>query len=432
MSRNGFGNVCGIALLALLICASPARSQQNSALLSENNSETPRTDSVSVASIAETNAPPADPAATPPDPIQPGKSATTDGAPSMKWFHSKGVEFHAILKAEGSSNFRSGFSGDGTDFRSLVETSMGIDMQKAISWPGAQVQASFHDYFGSNATEQLMGDAQGFSNIDSYPMNRIYELWFQQFLAQSKLRIKLGRIDANTEFAYVENATDFLNSSMGFSPTILDMHTYPNPRLGAVAAFAPGKFLSISAAIFQCQPSGSMVLTEAVARWKISSRASPGRLALGFWIHPHMQDGLYGTQASGVHGYYAVLEQTLWKRGSEVDDDSRGIRAFAQWGDTNPLFNGIAHHLGMGFEWTGAFSQRPADVVGLGITTISLGQDYYGDVSAGRERSIETFYKVPVRTWLSFTPDFQWIVNPSGSLERPRTLAGTMRMVISF
>ena len=119
----------------------------------------------------------------------------------MKWFHSKGVEFHAILKAEGSSNFHSGFSGDGTDFRSLVETVMGVDMQKAIGWQGAQVQASFHDYFGSNATERLMGDAQGFSNIDSYPMNRIYELWFQQSLAQSELRIKLGRIDANTEFA---------------------------------------------------------------------------------------------------------------------------------------------------------------------------------------------------------------------------------------
>jgi carbohydrate-selective porin OprB len=309
---------------------------------------------------------------------------------------------------------------------------MGIDMQKAIGWPGAQVQASFHDYFGSNATEMLMGDTQGFSNIDSYPMNRIYELWFQQSLAQSKLRIKLGRIDANTEFAYVENATEFLNSSMGFSPTILDMHTYPNPRLGAVVAFAPGKFLSVSTAVFQCMPSGSMVLTEAGTRWKITSRAAPGRLAVGFWIHPHKLDGFYGTQASGVHGYYAVLEQTIWKRTGEVDDDSRGIRAFAQWGDANPLFNGIAHHLGTGFEWTGAFSRRSADVVGLGLTNVWLGEDYDRDVSAGREHSIETFYKVPIRTWLSLTPDFQWIVNPSGSLERPRALAATVRMVISF
>jgi carbohydrate-selective porin OprB len=350
----------------------------------------------------------------------------------MKWFHSKGVEVHASLKAEASSNFHSGFSGDGTDYRGLVETTMGIDMQKAIGWSGAQVQASFHDYFGSNATERLMGDTQGFSNIDTYPMNRIYELWFQQSLAHSKLRIKLGRIDANTEFAYVENATEFLNSSMGFSPTILDMHTYPNPRLGAVVAFAPGKFLSVSAAIFRCMPSGSMVLGEAGTRWKISSRASAGRLAVGFWIHPHTLDGFHGTQTFGVHGFYAVLEQTLWKRASEIDDDSRGIRAFAQWGDSNPWFNGITRHVGTGFEWTGAFSQRPADVVGLGFTRVRLGEDSDRDVSTGRERSIETFYKVPVRSWLSFTPDFQWIVNPSGSLERPRALAGTMRMVISF
>ena len=62
---------------------------------------------------------------------------------------------------------------------------------------------------------------------------------------------------------------------------------------------------------------------------------------------------------------------------------------------------------------------RPADVIGLGLTNVWLGEDYDRDVSTGREHSIETFYKLPVRTWLSFTPDFQWIVNPSGSLERP-------------
>jgi carbohydrate-selective porin OprB len=342
------------------------------------------------------------------------------------------VEFHASLKSEASGDLQSGFSGPGTNFRGLLETDMGVDLHKAAGWRGAQVFASFHDYFESNTADGLMGNAQGFSNIDSYPVNRIYELWFQQSLAQDKLRMKVGRIDANTEFARVENAGEFLNSSMGYSPTILYMNSYPHPRSGAVVVFAPVKFFSYSSGIFRCLPGGSMVLNEAGTRWRISDRFSGGRLAFGFWIHPNTLNGFNGISEAGVHGYYAVLEQTLWKRAGEIDDDARGIRAFAQWGDANPWFSGVARHLGTGFEWAGAFSRRPSDVIGWGITTIQFGQDSNQNDLAGRERAIETFYKVPLKSWLSLTPDLQWIVNPSGSLERQRAIAATMRMVISF
>ena len=40
---------------------------------------------------------------------------------------------------------------------------------------------------------------------------------------------KAGRIDANTEFAALHASEEFLNSSMGYSPTIWGMPTYPLP-----------------------------------------------------------------------------------------------------------------------------------------------------------------------------------------------------------
>jgi porin len=423
---------CTVAVLAYASCATCAQSQVNVTPSSENSPADLQIDKMTSISAGATGNLSIDSATLPPVSSPSGKSVLHDVASTTKWLHNNGLEFHAALKAEASSNFHSGFSRGGTDYRSLLETDLSVDMQKAVGWPGAQVQASFHDYFGSDATDELTGDVQGFSNIDSYPLNRIYELWFQQTLAERKLRVKLGRIDANTEFAYVENAADFLNSSMGYSPTILDMHSYPNPRLGAMIGFAPEKFLSASLAVFRCMPSGSMMLSEVGTRWRISRRVSVGRLATGFWIHPHTLSGFGGQTASGVHGYYAVLEQTLWKRANEIDDDSRGVRAFAQWGDANPWFNGIAHHFGVGGEWTGAFPRRSLDVVGVGVTTGWLGQDCDRDVNAGRERSIETFYKLPVRAWLSLTPDLQRIINPSGSLVRPREWAGSLRMAISF
>lgn len=70
--------------------------------------------------------------------------------------------------------------------------------------------------------------------------------------------------------------------------------------------------------------------------------------------------------------------------------------------------------------------------MGVGVTTVWLGQDFDRDVNAGREQSIEAFYKLPVRTWLSLTPDLQRIINPSGSVVRPGEWAGSLRMAIAF
>jgi porin len=335
-------------------------------------------------------------------------------------------------KGRSVEHFHGGFSANGIGYRSLLETAINVDLSKSLGWQGAQISASFHDYFDLDGSEAPIAEVQTYSNIDADQGNRIYELWFEQILAHQRIRIKFGRIDANTEFANVENATEFLNSSMGFSPTIQDMNTYPDLRLGALAAYTPNKFISVSAGIFRCLPSGSLVLGEAGTRWKISRRAAAGRLAVGFWAHPHSLEAFDGTTSSGVHGYYAVAEQTLWKRVDEIDDDARGIRAFIQWGNANPWFNEIANHLGEGFEWTGTFSRRPEDVIGLGVSTVWLGKDVDRSVSVGREHAIETFYMVHLQPWLSLTPDLQWIVNPSGSLDRPLAIAGSMRMVISF
>jgi carbohydrate-selective porin OprB len=377
---------CTAILFLYMSCAPWAMGQEISASSDSATSSMRGIETISVTSSTVTIEDSTDSSSQPSMLDQPRNLIPHKVAETSAWLRSKGLEFHLSSKTEASSNFHSGLSSNGTDERGLLETSASVDLQKAFGWTGGQLNISFHDYFGSNGTDRLMHDQQGYSNIDAYPANRIYELWFQQSLAETKVRFKLGRIDANTEFAYVENASEFLNSSMGFSPTILDIHTYPELRLGAVAAYRPTKFLSISTGVFRCMPSGSMVLGEIGTRWRVSRRVSIGRLAVGTWVHPHTLNGFDGRTGMGVHGDYVVAEQTLWKRASEIDDDSRGIRAFAQWGNADQWFSGVTRHLGTGFEWAGAFTRRPADVVGLGITTVRLGQDAGLDVGTGRDR----------------------------------------------
>lgn len=79
------------------------------------------------------------------------------------------------------------------------------------------------------------GDLQAFSNIDSDNFSQIFEAWVLHDFGDSGISVKVGQVDANNEFAWVSHADEFINSSMGFSPTIFVMPTYPLPRLSVNA-----------------------------------------------------------------------------------------------------------------------------------------------------------------------------------------------------
>lgn len=348
-----------------------------------------------------------------------------------RMLQNKGFEFHGFLKTEASTDFHSGFTGDGTDTRSLLETSVMLDLDKFMQWKGGRVSASFHDYFGTNATNALVGDVQGFSNIDARPMNRIYELWFEQSFHRGKVRIKVGRIDANTEFAYVENAGDFLNSSMGYSPTILSMNTYPDLRTGGLVALRPWRSIFATLGDFRCAEHGNMAMGEVGSRWAVAQHSLPGRIAVGSWIHAHTRDGYLGQRMFGLNGLYVVAEQSLWRQESDKED-FRGVRAFAQWGNADPMFSAVSRHEGGGFEWVGPLARRPQDALGVGVTRVHLGADYYQADCTGRERSVESFYKVSVRKWWTVTPDLQLIDNAPTASSATRPYAATLRMVFSY
>src|SRR5581483_4646474 len=125
--------------------------------------------------------------------------------------------------------------------RYLLDARLTLRTDQLLGWNGGTASVRLHHYFGDDGSERL-GDAQGFSNIDDVPRNILYELWFQQTLLEGKVRMKFGKVDANTEFARVESAGNFLNSSMGYSPTILSLPTYPEPQPSANLFLRPGPY----------------------------------------------------------------------------------------------------------------------------------------------------------------------------------------------
>ncbi len=286
---------------------------------------------------------------------------------------------------------------------------------------------------GPNGSD-VAGDLQGFSNIDAPAFTRLGEAWYEQRMAAGRWRIKAGRMDANRDFASIEASADFLNSSMGYSPTIRAFPTYPNPRPGIVGG---GEFLGhlgVTAGMYrsaegECEDLASssphvFVVGELASRWTGASRLS-GRATAGLWRHTghRLSAGRY--PAAVAHSPFFTLEQVVWP-----GSDGRAAVAFAQYGAT-PGVMGIDRHLGMGLAWNGPLPGRGNDMLGVAATSARM-----VTLEERLQRVVETsfaiFYKYEMTPWLALQPDLQYIRHPGGHADRAPAVAMTCRLRIAL
>jgi carbohydrate-selective porin OprB len=191
-----------------------------------------------------------------------------------------GISAQVALVVDWSKNFRGGACSRGSVSRQLFKSSVTLDSDKSLGWKGGTAYASLYYHAGQHGGDHT-GDAQGFSNIDAPSRTYLYELWLQQELLRGKLRLKAGRVDANTEFAVVENGADFLNSSMGYSPTILGFATYPQPRPSLNVFYQATRHIYAKAGLYDTAGAGAMPVAEAGRNWSITSNELEGRLGAG-------------------------------------------------------------------------------------------------------------------------------------------------------
>ena len=317
--------------------------------------------------------------------------------------------------------------------RYSLDVSVGVDGEKALNWHGSSAFVRLKHHLGDQGgDEDYVADAQGFSNIDAPPRTYLYELWFQQELMGKKVRIKGGKIDANSEFAVVHSAADFLNSSMGYSPTILALPTYPEPQPGISVFVHPKSPYEVSVGLFRTGYAGPMTLVEGGRTWSITDRELGGRASFGFWHLGGPLEDFDGDYDPGTHGLYSVLEQSIWKRPRAQSSLERQISAFLQFGQANGEVSAFTQHLGVGLVLDSPFAIRAHDSLGVAATTVRFTGDSHAAFEEHRETAIEIYYKLSVRQFLSLLPDVQYIHHPGGSRSRHETLVITPRLVISF
>ena len=362
------------------------------------------------------------------------ESALTQSPDAIDLLHkanNHGVSFQGVLVYDWSKGLDSDQDSGAGFGRYSFDLSMSLDGRKALGWEGSAgfVRLKHHiNHFG----ETYDGAAQIFSNIDAPSRTTLYELWLEQRLLSNKLRFKAGKIDANTEFASVPTAGDFLNSSMGFSPTIVAFPTYPQPKMGFGAFVHPTANYGVGFGVFQTAGMGTLSILEPGFSWNIGGGERPGRMSLGYWRLDGTLLRLDATPISATQGFYSVVEQSGWRHPWLGKDGERRLSTFFQFGSAENQASAFTHHFGGGAVVQQLFHKRSQDSIGIAATWVNFSSAPAAGFDLDGELALESYYKATITKHIALVQDFQFLHHPGGVLTNRDCPMITPRMVISF
>jgi porin len=328
----------------------------------------------------------------------------------------------------------------------LLNVNATLDSKKIAGFDGGTLFVNFRNQNGLH--HSLDGAFGSTSHLYSPARTELSEAWYEQKLLDDKIRVRLGKIDANTEFANVANGGEFLNDFGGFSPTILSFPTDPDPAFGVDAFFYPTQHLYAGVGAYDgslaegrltgllgpakaLHPHSEFLIAETGATWTAPG-GRDGRAGVGVWHHTADLARFDGGTDRGATGPYLTVDQTLWRKNPDQDDDKRGIAMFALAGYANPEISAANFQIGGGVKWTGMIESRADDVMGIGADYIKLSSVAGSGFDRFDEVTVETYYKMRLTAWLSVQPDLQFIHNPGGISSQHDAVALTVQALIDF
>ncbi len=366
----------------------------------------------------------------------------------FKPLHESGITTESSLIIDYSKNLRGGADTSGDATRHLFDFNMTFDLDQILGIERATFFVDFQTQNGQDGSEEV-GDIQAFSNIDEADFTALYEVWYEQWFGDI-LRLKIGKVDANSEFAFVEHGGEFINSSPGFSPTIFALPTYPDPAMSINVFVYPSSDSYVGLAVydgaaqegvkvgrrgpstFYEDPADLFYIGEAGKSWSGGDSNLNGRLGVGVWHHDGSFTRFDGTTDHGTFGYYVVVDQQLYRENPDDPGDSQGIGGFLQLGIADGDVSEIKHHYSLGAAWTGAMDGRDDDITGLMLSYVELSDTTGSGFTEDFELAIELFHRLQITPWFAIKPDLQWIINPGGDKTLSDALVATLRTELIF
>lgn len=362
------------------------------------------------------------------------------------WLEEKGLSFGSSFTLDWSSVWSGGVRNVAST-RHLFDFNATADLGKLVKLEGGTIYADF--YSGSmRGGSRDAGDLQGISGLETgRAVTQLSQLWYEQRMFKDVLRVKIGKVDANSEFAYLQSGADFNHASVGFSPALTGFASYPNPSSAVNVFVYPTERLYAGVGFYDGSAvignnTGSLgpaplfrgaeylYIGEFGGTWTKESSVGPGRAAIGAYHHTAAFTQFDGNTADNTSGLYAVAEQRLWSANPK-DDSAQSFWCFGQFGWANEDVSATHVHVAGGLVLRGTFPTREADTTGVYATWVNTSQAA-GSPFTEDELALELYYKIQVTGFLSIKPDVQYIVNPGGNGATENAVVGALRMQVTF
>ncbi|TWT15647.1 carbohydrate porin [Reyranella sp. CPCC 100927] len=410
---------------------------------------------------------PADPAPPPPPSIAPSLGTLGDPGGVRATLREKGITYGLSYTGEVFGTVRGGLK-RGTVYEGKLELQVDIDLATLAGLSGLAFHANAVQLHGRGPTRRLVGNLMTTSSIEALPATRLVELWLEQTLFDGMLAVRAGQLAADSEFMVSDTASLFINGTFGW-PTTTSANlpgggiSYPWATPGVRVKLVPAPGVTVLAAVFNGDPSGGgsgeplrhnqhgirfplhnapFFIGEASWAYNQDKQGLPGTIKAGGWYHAGRFDdrrfaidglALNDPAGSGIArrhrgngGFYAIVDQTLWR----TPDSGRGIAAFARVSTSPGDRNEVSFYADGGVSFKGVLAARPDDIAGIafGYSRLSRGARAHdrddralapsAPIRSG-ELLVEATYLAQIVPGWSVQPDVQYIRRPGGGTAHP-------------
>lgn len=375
------------------------------------------------------------------------------------------------------TNLRGG-KATGVRFMDNLDIELLFDTGKLIGMEGGELYFYGLANQGGELSEDLTGDFQVASNIETDESWRFYELWYQQTIPRIRSSFLAGLYDLNSEFDVNETGLLFLNSSHGIGAAfgnsgVLGPSIFPLTSVGARFKINPWDGLLFKTAVLDGIPSdpdntdgtkiffrkddgllvaaelsyysGGVVKTMGAnkhgrLRHFLSREAAKEyrlKVAAGGWVYTKKRSGWISTDGTEHHdmGIYLLGDFPVYR---ETVDRSQGLSAFIRLGLANGEINRLNGYAGSGFVYTGSFKNRSDDQMGVAVAYAVNSSEFRdfmrtgGEATDAAETNIEATYLIHLYDQLNLQFDLQYIINPNTDPSLDNAVVIGIRTQLSF
>lgn len=326
-------------------------------------------------------------------------------------------------------------------YTGLFDFGMDLDMETMAQIKGFWIHVSGSWASGKN----LSADIGAFAPVNavfSGDSIRLFEMYVEERILSDRLSIRAGRISVGWEYGLeYDYFTQYMSAAFRLNVFALDasdpnFSVIPFANWGVRLRWTPNERWRLQASWmngfprdfadddkhgvdFSFKPTkGSFFILEASYQWvstKAARRENPGRLPGRITFGGYYDTGTFdrlddSASTDKVLGKaYMILRQKLWEP-EPVSDRGIVVWTAGSVGGRQSIIP-LPYFWSGGLVWTGPFRRLTSDVLAFGFAS-----QFFSKALAGQsvETVLEAAYSFNLTTWLTITPDVQYIIRPSG------------------